>query len=67
MITKADKKKYALPTKLDIKILTKIKDLEKEKLNKENKKMLKFIKSQLEYDWRKPLVKELNKIKGGNV
>jgi hypothetical protein len=29
--------------------------------------MLKFIKSQLEYDWRKPLVKELNKIKGGNV
>ena len=61
-ITKADKKKYALLTKLDIDILTKIKELEKKKLNKEDKRMLRLIKTQLEYDWRAPLVKELNKI-----
>ncbi len=61
-ITKADKKKYALVTKLDSKILIKIKKLEKKKLNKEDKRMLKFIKTQLEYDWRKPLIKELDKI-----
>lgn len=61
-ITKADKKKYALSTKLDIKILIKIKELEKKKLNKENKRLLRFIKTQLEYDWRKPLIKELEMI-----
>ena len=63
MITEKDKKKYALPTKLDKEILLKIKNLEKKKLSKKNKEMLKLIKSQLEYDWRKPLIKELNKIK----
>lgn len=61
-ITKAEKRKYALPTKLDIKILIKIKELEKKKLNKENKRMLRLIKTQLEYDWRKPLIKELKRI-----
>ena len=63
MITKKDKKKYALPTKLDEEILLKIKELEKKKLNKKDKEMLKFIKTQLESNWRKYLVKELNKIK----
>ena len=62
-ITKSDKKKYALPTKLDKEILLKIKELEKKKLNKKDKEMLKFIKSQLEHNWRKPLIKELNKKK----
>jgi hypothetical protein len=61
-ITKADKKKYALVTKLDSEILIRIKKLEKKKLSKEDKRMLKFIKTQLEYNWRKPLVKELEKI-----
>ncbi len=61
-ITKADKKKYALVTKLDSEILIRIKKLEKKKLSKEDKRMLKFIKTQLEYDWRKPLIKELEKI-----
>jgi len=61
-ITKADKKKYALPTKLDIDILVKIKELEKKKLNKEDKRMLRLIKTQLKADWRKPLIKELNKM-----
>jgi len=61
-ITKADKKKYALPTKLDVDILIKIKKLEKKILNKEDKRMLRLIKTQLKKDWRKPLIEELNKL-----
>lgn len=62
-ITKEDKKKYALNTKTDLNILIKIKRLELKKLSRENKRMLKFIKSQLENNWRKPLIKELKRIK----
>jgi hypothetical protein len=61
-ITKAEKKKYALVKEIDSEILVRIKKLEKKKLNKEDKRMLKFIKTQLEYDWRKPLIKKLEKI-----
>ena len=62
MITKAEKKKYAFVKKIDIDIFMKIKELEKKKLSKKDKEMLKFIKTQMEFDWRKPLVKELKKI-----
>ncbi len=61
-ITKIEKKRYAFPKKIDLDIFIRIKKLENKKLNKEDKRMLKFIKSQLEYDWRKPLIKELEKI-----
>jgi hypothetical protein len=62
-ITSNDKKKYALKTKKDIEILSKIQRLELKKLSKESKKIINFIKSQLEHDWRKPLIRELNKIR----
>ena len=60
MITKADRKRYALHG--NIKIFLKVKKLEKKKLRKEDKEMLKFIKSQLAYDWRRPLIKKLKDI-----
>lgn len=60
--TKSEIKKYVLSTEKDYTILKKIKELEKEKLNKQEKHLIKLIKSQLEYDWRKPLIKELNRI-----
>jgi hypothetical protein len=61
-ITSAEKKKYALIKKIDFAILKRIKRLESKKLNKEDNRILIFIKTQMEHDWRKPLIKELNKI-----
>lgn len=60
--TSAEKKKYALPTKADFEILAKCKKLEKLKLASHDKFFVKFIKTQLEKNWRKPLLKELNKL-----
>ena len=64
-ITKSERKKYDLTKKIDTKILKKIKllDLASKKLSQHDRKMLSFIKTQLEPDWRKPLIKELNKIR----
>ena len=56
------KKKYKLPTKEDREILEKCKKLEKLKLNAKDKALVALIKSQLEDDWRKPLIETLNKL-----
>lgn len=60
--TKEEKQKYLLPEKRDLEILGKCKELEKRRLSKEDKFLVKFIKTQLEKDWRKYLLKELNKL-----
>jgi hypothetical protein len=60
--TKAEKKKYPLPEKKDFEILGKCKILEKKRLLKKDKDLVKFIKTQLLDDWRKPLIIELNKL-----
>jgi len=61
-VTKAEEKKYVLSTDEDYEILGKVKQLEKMKLTKEEKFLVKFIKTQLEHGWRKSLIKELDKI-----
>lgn len=61
-LTIAEKKKYAMPTERDYEILLKIKKLEKLKLTKEDMFLVRFIRVQLEHDWRTPLVKALDKI-----
>ncbi len=61
-LTKAEEKKYVLSTDEDYEILSKVKQLEKRDLNKEEKFLVKLIRTQLEHDWRKWLVKELDKI-----
>lgn len=61
-LTSKEKKKYLLPTDKDFEILAKFKQLEKLKLTKEDKFLVKFIKTQLEKDWRKPLLKVLNQL-----
>lgn len=61
-LTPLEKKKYLLLEKSDFEILGKCKELEKMKLNKADKEMVKFIKTQLERDWRKYLLKELNEL-----
>jgi hypothetical protein len=61
-ITSAEKKRYILSTDTDLEILLKCKQLEKEKLTREDRFLVKFIKTQLEDDWRKPLIKTLNNL-----
>lgn len=65
--TPAEKKKYVLPEKRDFEILAKCKELETMKLSKGDKEMVKFIKTQLEKDWRKYLIKKLNQLYGKNL
>ena len=60
--TRSETKKYVLSKNTDIEILTKCKQLEKMKLKKEDKFLIKLIKTQLEDAWRKPLLKTLNKL-----
>ena len=62
LLTKTEKQKYVLSTDKDYEILDKVKRLEKLNLSKEKKLLIKLIKSQLEKNWRKGLIKELNRL-----
>jgi hypothetical protein len=59
-ITQEEKKEYVLSIDQDYEILGKIKRLEKQKLSVGDKKLIKFIRTQLKDDWRTPRVKLLN-------
>jgi len=61
-VTTSEKKKYVLSTDVDFEILAKCKQLEKLKLTKEDRVLVKLIKTQLERDWRNSLLKTLNKL-----
>lgn len=61
-VTAKDQKKYVLATDDDYVILGKCKELEKLKLSKKDKELVKLIKSQLEDEWRKPLIIKLDEI-----
>ena len=61
-ISKKDLNKYPLPTKKDYLILRKIYQLEEKKLSAKDKELVKFIRSQLQDNWRTPLIKSLNKL-----
>jgi len=57
-----DKKHYLLVDKKDIEILEKIYKLEGKKLSAEDKKLVKLIRTQLERDWRTPLLGFLDQL-----
>jgi ATP phosphoribosyltransferase regulatory subunit HisZ len=57
-----DKKRYPLKEAGDYKILEKIYELEKCKLSLGDKKILNLVRTQLENDWRKPLLKFLDSL-----
>lgn len=62
-LTKSELKQYVLSTDEDFEILGKIHKLEKIKnLKKEDRFLVKLIKTQLKLEWRKPLLSTLNKI-----
>ena len=60
-IKKAEQKKYVLSLDEDYHILGKIKILLQQKLTKEDKEIVTLLRTQLEHDWRKPLLTYLNK------
>lgn len=60
--TLQDKKKYVLAEKRDFIILDKIYQLEKHSLSTSDRKLVKFIQTQLERDWRTPIIKLLNQL-----
>jgi hypothetical protein len=61
-VLKEGNKKYLIDNNTDQKIYDNVKKLEKKKLNKKDKKLVKLIKTQLEKNWRKYLVQEINKL-----
>ena len=61
-LTKTEEKKYVMSIDEDYEILSKVKELEKLNLSKEDKFLVKFIRTQLEHDWRKQIIQTLNKI-----
>ncbi|MBU1252413.1 MAG: hypothetical protein KKC96_02370 [Nanoarchaeota archaeon] len=61
-LTPYEKKNYPMPKKEDFIILNKIRELEKMKLSLNAKEEVKLIRTQLEKDWRAPLIKSLNKL-----
>lgn len=60
--TPTEKKKYVLSLDTDFEILAKCKQLEKLKLTKEDKRLVKLIKTQLEENWRKSLLRMLTQL-----
>ncbi len=57
LISKSDRKKYVLKTKQDERILEKTKRLGRLARTQPEKKLVRFLKTQLEEDWRTPLEK----------
>lgn len=63
MISEQEKKKYPLPEKDDIVLLNLIHDLEKCKLTSVEKFLVLWTRTQLEDDWRKPLIQIMQVMK----
>jgi len=61
-ISEREKRKYILSTNKDFEILDKIHQLEKRELSPEDRRFIKFIRTQLVLDWRTPMIKLLNKL-----
>lgn len=62
LIKEEDRKRYVLAEKRDFEILEKIYKLKEHDLSKEDKEIIELIRTQLEKDWRKPLMQFLNKL-----
>lgn len=59
-ITDQEEKKYPLPSEEDYEILSKVKELESKELSETDSETVELVGSQLEDDWRKPLLDKLN-------
>jgi len=61
-ISDDEARKYVLSTDADYEILAKIHKLEMENLSAADKEILEFIRTQLELDWRSPILTKLDKL-----
>ena len=61
-ITKEEQKKYILSTDQDYEVLGKIHQLEKLPLSPGDKRLINFIRTQLEADWRGPIFEVLDRL-----
>lgn len=61
-LTPYEKRNYVLKDKEDLKILAKIKKLEKMKITDADREIILLIRTQLKDDWRTPLINYLNKM-----
>ncbi len=61
-ITASERNNYVLKDKKDLTILHKIKILEKNRLEDDDKDIVKLIRTQLKNNWRRPLIIYLNKL-----
>ncbi|MBI4281537.1 hypothetical protein HY625_01810 [Candidatus Uhrbacteria bacterium] len=60
--TVAERKRYVLGETRDYVILAKLKFLASQRLSKTNRMILRLLRTQLEHDWRKPLIKFLDQL-----
>jgi len=56
--------KYVLSTEKDYEILTKIRQLENKNLSSSDRELIELIKTQLELDWRSPILGKLDELLG---
>ena len=61
-LTDYEKRNYVMNDKEDFIILSKIKELEKKKLNGKDKEAIKLVRTQLKKNWRLPLIKYLDNL-----
>jgi hypothetical protein len=61
-ISKTEKTKYVMSTDRDYEILSKIRQLRRLRLTKDERHLVNFITTQLEHDWRKHAIKTLDRI-----
>lgn len=61
-VTPKERKRYVLGETRDYIILAKLKFLESRKLSKRDRDLLRLLRTQLERDWRKPLIKFLDQL-----
>ena len=61
-ITEDEEREFLLPNEEDYEILSGIKALEKKQLSPEDEEVIKLIKSQLQEDWRTPLLTKLREL-----
>lgn len=57
-----EQRRYILSTDLDYEILGKVHKLENKPLSKDDRNLVQFARTQLEEDWRSPLIRALNKL-----
>ncbi len=61
-LSKSEKRNYVMSTDHDFEIILKIRKLEKLGLSKNDAEFIKFIRTQLELNWSRPLIKKLDSL-----